>query len=61
VHFAAIGHPVLGDSVYGEASPLIARQALHAKTISFIYKDVRYDYDYPVPPDMARLIETVTI
>ena len=30
VHFAAIGHPLLGDTLYGSASSLIARQALHA-------------------------------
>ena len=30
VHLAYIGHPVLGDPVYGRRSPLIARPALHA-------------------------------
>ncbi len=29
VHMAHIGYPVLGDTLYGTASPLIARQALH--------------------------------
>lgn len=29
VHFSAIGHPVLGDPLYGSASPYIERQALH--------------------------------
>ncbi len=35
VHLAAIGHAVLGDSVYGTASPLIGRQALHAWRLRF--------------------------
>ncbi len=30
VHFSAIGHPVLGDSVYGVKSKLLGRQFLHA-------------------------------
>ena len=30
VHFAAIGHPVFGDRVYGVKSPLSGRQFLHA-------------------------------
>jgi 23S rRNA pseudouridine1911/1915/1917 synthase len=30
VHFAAIGHPVFGDSVYGVKSKLLNRQFLHA-------------------------------
>ena len=30
VHLAYIGHPVLGDPVYGRRSPLIERPALHA-------------------------------
>ena len=36
VHFAAIGHPLEGDEVYGKASPCIDRQALHAAKINFI-------------------------
>jgi 23S rRNA pseudouridine1911/1915/1917 synthase len=30
VHLAAIGHPVVGDAVYGTKSPMIKRQFLHA-------------------------------
>ncbi|MBR6410632.1 MAG: RluA family pseudouridine synthase [Clostridia bacterium] len=35
VHFAALGAPVLGDSLYGHGSPLISRQALHAAKLRF--------------------------
>ena len=35
VHFAGIGHAIVGDRVYGEASPLIGRQALHAWRLRF--------------------------
>lgn len=35
VHLASIGHPIMGDDLYGCASPLIARQALHAAVLRF--------------------------
>lgn len=37
VHMAYIGHPLLGDTMYGEPSELIKRQALHCKSASFIH------------------------
>lgn len=56
VHCAAIGHPVLGDIVYGEQSLLIKRQALHAKQIAFIFKDKTYSFDSQIPADMQKLL-----
>ncbi len=35
VHFAHMGHPVLGDTLYGIPFPPIRRQALHALSIGF--------------------------
>ena len=37
VHFASIGHPLLGDSLYGEKSDLIDGQALTCTKLSFIH------------------------
>jgi len=37
VHFSAIGHPLLGDEIYGETSNLIDRQALHCYYLEFIH------------------------
>lgn len=37
VHLAHIGHPLLGDTLYGTSSPLIPRQALHAYKVKFIH------------------------
>lgn len=34
VHFSHIGHPILGDDLYGVSSPLISRHALHALSLS---------------------------
>ena len=35
VHFAAIGHPVVGDAVYGHALDWCPRQFLHAHVLGF--------------------------
>ena len=37
VHSKYIGHPIVGDSLYGTESPLISRQALHAYEVTFIH------------------------
>lgn len=37
VHFAYIGHPLLGDSLYGKKSDLIEGQALHCYKLKFLH------------------------
>lgn len=37
VHFSHIGHPLLGDSLYGSSSDLIDSQALHSYYLEFIH------------------------
>ena len=37
VHFSHIGHPICGDTLYGYPSHFIARQALHAYTLTFTH------------------------
>jgi 23S rRNA pseudouridine1911/1915/1917 synthase len=37
VHLAAIGHPIVGDPLYGKASTLVGRQFLHAWRIAFAH------------------------
>ena len=37
VHFSAIGHPLLGDELYGRSSNIISRQALHCYYLGFIH------------------------
>ena len=34
---AAIGHPLLGDTLYGNVSDLICRQALHSYKIECVH------------------------
>lgn len=51
VHMAYIGHPVLGDDVYGKAFKGIEGQCLHARKIGFIHprtKDyLEFESDLP--------------
>lgn len=57
VHMAAIGHGLVGDSLYGYKSKLISRQALHSWTLSFEYKGKKFNYQVPVPQDMKILLQ----
>ena len=58
VHFAHIGAPILGDDMYGEASPLINRHALHALSLSFEHPRTQESLTVCAPPceDMSKLI-----
>ncbi len=59
VHMAHLGHPVLGDSLYGIQSKHISRQALHSKSLTFKHPHTkeRLSFDSEVPEDMKYLIE----
>lgn len=54
VHFSYLGHPLLGDTLYGSVSPFINRQALHAYFISFIHPITKEKKNYKaiLPEDM---------
>ena len=56
VHLAALGHPIVGDGVYGSKSPLIKRHALHAYRLSFDYCGTDHSFTCPVPADLQQLI-----
>ncbi len=57
VHLAYIGHPLLGDTLYGKASPLIERQALHAYEISFLHPITKNHLKFTaeIPDDLKKL------
>lgn len=68
VHCASIGHPLLGDPLYGRTpkslKPLIsklnfARQALHAAELGFLHPITgqHVSYSAAIPPDMGELID----
>lgn len=57
VHMQAIGHSLIGDTLYGTSSPLINRQALHAYQVKFIHPITKQKVNYiaPLPQDMRKL------
>lgn len=60
VHMSHIGHPILGDRLYGgENIHLMERQSLHAARLSFTHPITkeRLDIEAPIPDDMRRAIE----
>ncbi len=66
VHMTSIGHPLVGDQVYGggtsriPAGPAFHRQALHARRLGLVHpasgKTMLWKSN--VPEDMAELIQT---
>jgi len=60
VHFAALGHPVAGDVVYGPAvRPAgLARQFLHAGHLEFAHplSGATLAFDAPLPDDLAGFL-----
>ena len=59
VHLSYIGHPILGDTLYGNSSCLINRQALHAYKISFLHPITKQNVQYTssLPSDINKLVE----
>ncbi|MBQ4539028.1 MAG: RluA family pseudouridine synthase [Oscillospiraceae bacterium] len=63
VHFAAIGHPLLGDDFYGGSTDLINRQALHCWKLEFIHPIIEQKMNFcaPLPADMAAAADKLGI
>lgn len=75
VHLSHVGHPIVGDPLYGykrrswkKHSPmdsdimlLVKRQMLHAQTLGFIHPDrgTYCTFEAPVPSDMEELIDAL--
>jgi 23S rRNA pseudouridine1911/1915/1917 synthase len=59
-HFAAIGHPLVGDAAYGGAVRYgLERQFLHAHLLSFVHPSTgeRVSFGSELPPDLAGALE----
>ena len=57
VHSKHIGHPILGDTLYGNKSLKIDRQALHSSKIRFIHpiSNIEIIIEASLPKDMQNL------
>lgn len=61
VHLSAIGHPLVGDFLYGsENRSLIARPALHSRYLSFYHpiSERTLEFTSPIPDDIFKLLSS---
>lgn len=60
VHLASIGHPVVGDAVYGRRKQRlpVSRQFLHARRLEFKHPltGKRLDLEAPLPEDLSQVL-----
>ena len=71
VHLSSIGHPIIGDPVYGgvhrrvaanlRAVQRLGRPFLHAAHLSFTHPidGRRIDFDSPLPPDLQSVLDDI--
>lgn len=57
VHFSHLGHPLVGDDLYGGRTDLLQRQGLHCSELHFIHPFTRESLSFkaPLPEDLAGL------
>jgi len=62
VHLASIGHPVVGDRLYGPAATAarVARHLLHAFRLGFTHPEsaLPIEVNSPLPADLAAFLKT---
>lgn len=59
VHFASIGHPLVGDALYGKRSPLLSRHFLHANILGFKHPVTGeyLEFASPLPHELQGVID----
>ena len=57
VHFSFIGHPLLGDELYGGDTRAITRQALHCSELAFRHPFTKNQmlFRSPLPKDLKAV------
>ncbi len=59
VHLSWLGHPLMGDAVYGKRSPLLPRHFLHAHYLAFAHpvSGEPLDLHSPLPADLVAALD----
>jgi 23S rRNA pseudouridine1911/1915/1917 synthase len=59
VHMSFLGHPLLGDDLYGGDTSFISRQALHCKKIQFLHPFSKEELTFlaSLPEDMNNILK----
>ncbi|PFH88099.1 RluA family pseudouridine synthase [Bacillus sp. AFS088145] len=60
VHMSSIGHPLIGDDLYGGNTDRLKRQALHSYQLSFVHPidHTEKNFETALPADLERLLES---
>ena len=63
VHLSWLGHPIMGDAVYGKRSPLLPRHFLHAHRLAFAHPITGEPLDLhsPLPADLAAALDAARL
>ena len=63
VHLSHIGHPIVGDDLYGGEKVDISRQALHCRELSFWHPMDKKELVFraELPKDMKKLLKKATL
>jgi len=61
VHLAYLGHPLVGDPLYGKASPMLNRQFLHANHLGFRHpaSGQKVEFRSALPEDLEDVLESL--
>jgi len=64
IHLASIGHPVIGDTIYGTPEPqenkkTAKRQLLHAHKLKFDLLGESYEFIAPMPQDFTDFLKNI--
>ncbi len=59
IHLRHLGHPLLGDALYGSPSPMLARHFLHAHHLGFKHPTTGEDLEFhsSLPEDLAVVVD----
>jgi 23S rRNA pseudouridine1911/1915/1917 synthase len=62
VHLSHLGHPIIGDDLYGGSRELISRQALHAARLYFTHplSGKAIDVTSQLPNDISNVIDKLS-
>ncbi|MEH7125144.1 RluA family pseudouridine synthase [Bacillus sp. JJ1773] len=59
VHMSYLGHPLLGDDLYGGNLDLLSHQALHCSKLSFVHPitEEKLTFNQELPDDMRKILQ----
>ena len=59
VHMAHLGHPLVGDVLYGAQNELFGRQFLHAMSLNFALQGQKYRFQAPLADDLQKFLSSL--